>query len=179
MKFHVITRSRVIPTQRPYGFTIIELLTTAAIISVIFAAGSAIIVSHIKQTATQESVRRLQDEWGRLNHFMATEINESSSIVYVVPNTSVRLMLPGGGTITYTYDLLTKTLTREGPRILSSGKLDLANPSTTVDLMNNVIGFYPTQINSRELSYSVELTDGRGNLFTGFSSGERTRSFTY
>jgi prepilin-type N-terminal cleavage/methylation domain-containing protein len=160
------------------GFTIIELLVTAVLIAVIFAAGAFMMVSHIKQSAIQESVRRLQDEWGRINYLMASEINEATA-VSAVANTSLTLTLPGGQTITYSFDAATNTITRTGPTIKSTGQLDLANPSTTVDLINNVTTFTPTLINSREPSYAITLTDGRGNVFTGLSSAERTRTSSY
>ena len=155
------------------GFTILELLVTSVIIGLIFAAGATMIVSHIRQSAVQESVRRLQDEWGRINYFMATEIGEAASAA-VVPNTSLTLTLLGGQTITYAFNAATNTLTRTGPPVRSNGRLDLSS-SSTVDFLTNITAFTPSTANNREPSYAITLTDGRGNNFIGFSSSARTR----
>jgi prepilin-type N-terminal cleavage/methylation domain-containing protein len=178
MNRSTITLRKRLSAQRSAGFTIIELLVTSVLIAVIFASGALIMVSHIRQSAVQESERRLRDEWGRLNFLMASEINEATS-VSAVANTSLTLTLPGGQTITYSFDSATNTITRTGPNILITGKLNLTSASTTVDLLNNVTAFTPSLINSREPSYSISLTDGRGNVFTGLSSAERTRTRTY
>ena len=56
--------------HRQSGFTLVELLITSVIMGVIFATGSNVMVTQIRVSAQQESVRRLQDHWGRINHLL-------------------------------------------------------------------------------------------------------------
>jgi prepilin-type N-terminal cleavage/methylation domain-containing protein len=65
------------------GFTLVELLITSVIMGVIFATGSNVMVTQIQVSAQQESVRRLQDHWGRINHLLDAEITESASATAV------------------------------------------------------------------------------------------------
>ncbi len=173
-------RLRLRPVARARGFTLVELLITGAIIGVIFAAGSSVMVSQIRASSVQESVRRLQDHWGRVNYLLESEINESASAA-VVANTSLTLTLPAGQTITYSFDASTRTLTRTGPPINDDGTLNLTagTANVTSDLLSDVDAFSPSLINSREPAYVMTLADGQGVTFTGLASSTRSRTSSY
>ncbi len=173
-------RRRRRPTALARGFTLVELLITGAIIAVIFAAGSSVMVSQIRASSVQESIRRLQDHWGRVNYLLESEINESAS-ASVVANTSLTLTLPGGQTITYSFDPSTRTLTRTGPPINDDGTLNLTAGTANVAsvLLSDVDAFNPSLVNSREPSYAMTLADGRGVTFTGLASSTRSRTSSY
>ncbi|KEF41333.1 MAG: hypothetical protein ER33_11840 [Cyanobium sp. CACIAM 14] len=162
------------------GFTLVDLLITALIIGLITAAGSSVIVSQIRGSSVQESVRRLRDHWGRVNHLLDTEITASTS-ASAVANTSLTLTQPGGQTITYTFDSSTRTLRRTGPPINDDGTLNLTAGTANVQslMLDNVDAFQPTITNSREPAYSLTLSDGRGVSFTGLSSSSRSRTSSY
>ncbi|MEA5414895.1 PulJ/GspJ family protein [Synechococcus sp. BA-132 BA5] len=165
--------------HRQRGFTLVELLITSVIMGLIIATGSNVMVTQIRVSAQQESVRRLEDHWGRINHLLESEITESASAT-AVANTSLTLTLAGGQTITYT--LTAGTLTRKGPPINDDGTLNLsADPDTyiTFDMLTNVVAFEPTITNSREPAYTLSLNDGRGTTYTGLSSSSRSRICTY
>ncbi len=173
-------RLRLRPAAVARGFTLIELLITGAIIGVIFAAGSSVMVSQIRASSVQESIRRLQDHWGRVNHLLESEIHESASAA-VVANTSLTLTLPSGQTITYSFDLSSRTLTRTGPPINDDGSLNLTAGTANVSaiLLSDVETFSPSLINSREPVYSITLADSRGVSFTGLASSSRSRTSSY
>ncbi|MCT0207756.1 type II secretion system protein J [Synechococcus sp. CS-1332] len=167
--------------RRPHwhrGFTLVELLITSVIMGVIFATGSNVMVTQIRVSAQQESVRRLQDHWGRINHLLDSEITESASAT-AVANTSLTLTLAGGQTITYT--LNDRTLTRSGPPINDNGTLNLTagTPNVSSVLLTNVDAFAPTITNSREPAYTLAIADGLGASFTGLSSSSRSRTSSY
>lgn len=166
--------------HRHRGFTLVELLITSVIMGVIFAVGSNVMVTQIRVSSQQESVRRLQDHWGRLNHLLDCEITESAS-ASAVQDTSLSLTLAGGQTITYSFDATTRTLTRTGPPINDNGTLNLATGTANVAsvLLTNVDAFTPTITNSREPTYTLALSDGLGSAFTGLSSSSRSRTTSY
>jgi type II secretory pathway pseudopilin PulG len=162
------------------GFTLIDLLITAVIIAFITAAGSSVIISQMRSTSLQESVRRLQDNWGRINHLLETEITGSASAA-AVANSSLTLTLSGGQTITYSHDPDTRILRRTGPPINDDGTLNLTPGTANVqsEMLDNVTAFSPTITNLREPVYSLTLSDGRGATFTGLSSSTRSRTSSY
>jgi hypothetical protein len=139
-----------------------------------------VIVSQIRTSSLQESVRRLQDHWGRINQLLDSEITGSAAAA-AVANSSLTLTLPGGQTIRYSYDPGTRTLLRTGPPINDNGTLDLTPGTASVQslMLDNVDAFTPTVINSREPAYSLTISDGRGARFTGLSSSTRSRTSSY
>ncbi|WP_216905447.1 prepilin-type N-terminal cleavage/methylation domain-containing protein [Synechococcus sp. CCY 0621] len=176
---HRNTRHR----RRPHGhrgFTLVELLIASVITGVIFATGSNVMVTQIRVSAQQESVRRLQDHWGRINHLLETEITESASAT-AVSGTSLTLTLAGGQTITYAFDAGSRTITRTGPPINDNGTLNLTPGTANVAsvLLTNVEAFAPTITNSREPAYTLALSDALGASFTGLSSSSRSRTSSY
>ncbi len=168
------------PAARAGGFTLIDLLISALVIAVVTVAGSSVITSQIRTSSLQESVRRLQDHWGRINHLLDTEITGAASAA-AVPNSSLTLTLSGGQTISYSYDPATRTLLRTGPPINDNGTLDLTPGTADVRsvMLDNVDSFTPTVPNSREPAYSLTISDGRGARFTGLSSSTRSRTTSY
>jgi prepilin-type N-terminal cleavage/methylation domain-containing protein len=162
------------------GFTLVELLISALIMGVIFATGSNVMVTQIRVSSQQESLRRLQDHWGRINHLLESEITESSSAT-AIPGTSLTLILAGGQTITYAYDGGSRTLTRTGPPINDNGTLNLTAGTANLSsvLLTNVDAFAPTLTNSREPAYTLALSDGLGATFTGLSSSSRSRTSSF
>jgi prepilin-type N-terminal cleavage/methylation domain-containing protein len=166
--------------QSQRGFTLVELLITSVLMGVIFATGSNVMVSQIRVSAQQESVRRLQDHWGRINHLLDAEITESASAT-AVSGTSLTLTLSGGQTITYTFDAGSRTLTRSGPPINDNGTLNLTagTPNVAAVLLTNVDSFAPTITNSREPTHTLAISDGLGASFTGLSSSSRSRTSSY
>lgn len=166
--------------HRQSGFTLVELLITSVIMGVIFATGSNVMVTQIRVSAQQESVRRLQDHWGRINHLLDSEITESASAA-AVANSALTLTLAGGQTITYTYDAGSRTLTRSGPPINDNGTLNLTagTPNVASVLLTDVDSFAPTITNSREPAYTLAISDGLGASFTGLSSSSRSRTSSY
>ena len=168
------------PRSPHRGFTMVELLITSVIMGVIFATGSNVMVTQIRVSSQQESLRRLQDHWGRINHMLDSEITESAAAT-AVPGTSLTLTLAGGQTITYAYDGSTRTMTRTGPPINDNGTLNLASGTANVSsvLLTNVDAFSPTLTNSREPAYTLALSDGLGASLTGLSSSSRSRTSSY
>jgi len=59
------------------AFTLVELLITAAIGSIIFAAGAILVTTHIRSTTAAEVAQRVRDDSNRLSYFIQTEANES------------------------------------------------------------------------------------------------------
>ncbi len=175
---HLTTRQH--HHQLHQGFTLVELLITSVIMGVIFATGSNVMVTQIRVSAQQESVRRLQDHWGRINHLLETEITESASAT-AVSGTSLTLSLAGGQTITYSFDAESRTITRSGPPFNDNGTLNLApgTPNVSAVLLTNVDSFAPAITNSREPTYTLALSDGLGASFTGLSSSSRSRTSSY
>lgn len=169
--------------RRPHwhrGFTLVELLITSVIMGVIFATGSNVMVTQIRVSAQQESVRRLQDHWGRINHLLDSEITESAAAT-AVAGTALTLTLAGGQTITYSYHAGSRTITRTGPPINDNGTLNLSpgTPNVAAVLLTNVEAFTPAITNSREPTYTLDLADGLGASFTGLSSSSRSRTSSY
>ena len=168
------------PTHRRLhrGFTLVELLITSVIMGLIIATGSNVMVTQIRVSAQQESVRRLEDHWGRINHLLESEITESASAT-AVANTSLTLTLAGGQTITYA--LNAGTLTRTGPPINDNGTLNLSTGTANIAsvMLTNVDAFEPSITNSREPAYTLSLNDGRGTTYTGLSSSSRSRTCSY
>jgi len=166
--------------HRQRCFTLVELLISSLIMGVIFAAGSNVMVTQIRVSAQQESVRRLEDHWGRINHLLDRDITESASAA-AVANTSLTLTLSGGQTITYAFDAGTRTITRTGPPINDNGSLNLTSGTDPVAsvLLTDVDAFAPTITNSREPTYTLAISDGLGASFTGLSSSTRSRSCSY
>ncbi|MCP9860832.1 MULTISPECIES: type II secretion system protein J [unclassified Cyanobium] len=162
--------------HRQRGFTLVELLITSVIMGLIIATGSNVMVTQIRVSAQQESVRRLEDHWGRINHLLESEITESASAT-AVANTSLTLTLSGGQTVTYAFDA--GTLTRTGPPINDDGTLNLSAENIASDMLTNVDAFQPTITNSREPAYTLSLNDGRGTTYTGLSSSSRSRTSSY
>lgn len=162
------------------GFTLVDLLITSLIIGLILAAGSSVILSQIRSSSLQESVRRLQDHWGRINHLLEREITESASAA-AVADTSLTLTLPAGQTITYAHSAVTRTLTRTGPPINDNGTLNLTPGTANVSsvMLDNVDAFRPTITNLREPTYTLTVADGLGATFTGLSSSTRSRTSSY
>ncbi|MCP9915182.1 type II secretion system protein J [Cyanobium sp. ATX 6F1] len=156
-----------------FGFTLIELLIAAAIGGVILVGGARVIVSNIKAEASQESVRRLRDTWGRINYLMDTEIGEASTAV--VSGSTLTLTLPNGSTIAYSRS--GTDLQRTGPPINDNGSLGAGSGTST--LAENVSSFTPSAANSRDPVYTMTLTDSRGTTYTGLSSAARTRIQSY
>jgi hypothetical protein len=174
--FHIAAGARR-PSPGPAGLALTELIITCAVVAGIFSTGASMIVSHIKQTSIEESNSRLQNEWGRINYFIDSEINEAAS-ASVVPNTSLTLTLPTGQTITYSFDAATHKLTRTGPPIRNNGRRDLSS-SSSVEFLSNINAFTPSLTNNREPAYGITLRDARGRVFSGFSSSARTRTTSY
>lgn len=160
------------------GFTLVELLITSLIMGLIIATGSNVMVTQIRVSAQQESVRRLEDHWGRINHLLESEITESASAT-AVANTSLTLTLSGGQMITYAINA--GTLTRTGPPINDDGTLNLNTGTANIAsvMLTNVDAFQPTITNSREPAYTLSLNDGRGTTYTGLSSSSRSRTSSY
>lgn len=62
------------------AFTLVELLVTAALGSIIFAAAATLITTHIRSTSAAEIAQRVRDDANRLSYFIQTEANEAALV---------------------------------------------------------------------------------------------------
>jgi type II secretory pathway pseudopilin PulG len=169
------------PKKVVSAFTLVELLVTAAIGVLIIAAGAQSIVSHIRSTANQETIRTLRDNWGRINYFLETEISQAcsaslsgSNLVLTIPNPTTSNCDPSvEPTVTFSRDA-SNNLRRNGPNINDDGSL--GSGSSDSILSNNVTDFTASLTSTQQPAFTLTLTNGRGASVSNLSSSTRLKT---
>ena len=177
------------------GFSLTELLTAAAIGSIVIIGAAQMIVGHIKTSAQTEALMRAQDTWIRVQHLIDQDIQEAECLSTNASKDAITITLPpcpSGNTITYELeaDGEGKNLVRTGPPINQDGTLNLQANSRT-DIVSNNIKTFSVEINipaesqgeggtssietgeSAIATYSFNITDPAG---FSYGSAKTTRA---
>jgi prepilin-type N-terminal cleavage/methylation domain-containing protein len=144
------------------GFTLLELLITTVLISILLAAISVILSSHLKLTDSETSMIQSRRESARLNYILNSESNEAcalkggsdpsscSQTCATTASSDLRLRVPviingtTAGTRFIRYYLSGTELRRDGPAIKPDGQLDLSQSNVDSLLIDSVSAFMAT-----------------------------------
>lgn len=184
------------PAAIASGFTLTELLIGSVLAAGAVGLAATLIVGHIRSTDRMIWDSQTRRDIGRLSFLMATELGESCTLLRgaaptncVPPSTSpcpgtstaadLRALVPVQTSPTSApvnevvrYYLSGTQLLRDGPRILSNGRLDTSADQTGALLLENVTAFTPV-VSSDCRSVTVTLTLGVPN-----SGTSRTETLT-
>ena len=161
------------------GYTLTELMIAAVIGSVLMMGAVSMIVSHTRTAARSEALIRLQEAWSRVQFLLDQEIQEARGTPTIASCSSLSFEVPNDSNVlkTITYSLSGTTLSRTGPRVLATGRLDNDLTDSNQVVMTGVTSFCPTQ-NTGEINYTMTLRDATGVTYQNRSqpSGAHTRS---
>lgn len=177
--------------HRSKGFTILELLITAAIGAVIIGTIASVIVSQTREGLVIERSQRAREDMNRLALFLDNEISEGDLVTPAATLSgctnsgnsvfSIRIPYWSGNTRTSTtsqyYVDASSNLRRCGPPISSDGELN--HSGTRIDSIlssnTNLTQGNATTAAARSISYTISIADGSGNTILTRSSKARTR----
>lgn len=179
------------PLTKLDGFTLVELLIGAVLGGVAVAAAASVIVSHLNSTNATIWAVQLQRDLSKFNYLLNSEAVEACRMQAGTPPANDTACVPGTfatplscATVTgpatsfsllvpldvanndpvervITYRLDTGRVVRDGPRILTSGRLDttVANNQNNAVVLDGVTAFTPTvSADCRSATITVTLS---------------------
>lgn len=172
------------------GFTIIELLITAALGTVIMGTIVSVLVGQTREGLVIERTQRAREDMNRIALFIDGEVGEGD---LVTPSASLSqcantgtsvftIRIPYWSTNTRTsttsqyYVDSSGSLRRCGPPILSDGKLNPAGTRIDSVISTNTSLTQTNAAASRSVGYTISVNDGTGNTIGTRSSKARTRT---
>jgi hypothetical protein len=177
--------SRITKKDSTLGLTLPELLVAILVSSVIAIAAGAIVLDNIRITSKQDSILRLQENWNRIQFLIDQDMAEGSGSCFSGSTLTIYGVQGSGSNIIYS--LVNNNLQRQGPRINSSGALDLSTNDTDI-VADYVSTFEGSAANdtcsasnpSQRIAYTLgleEVRDGQrvslytnqGNVSSGYS----------
>jgi hypothetical protein len=180
-------RRQVQAIARLNAFTLMELMISTILVSVLLAAVSVIISSHLKLTDTETSMIQSRRESARLNYILNSESNEAcalqggsaptscSQTCLTTATNDLRMRIPviingtTAGTSFIRYYMTGSELRRDGPAIKPDGQLDVAQTSMDSLLIDSVSAFsavVDSDCHGARISLSLSLP----NTATPFTS---------
>jgi prepilin-type N-terminal cleavage/methylation domain-containing protein len=164
------------PLAKSHGFTLVELLIGTVLGGIAVAAAASVIVSHLNSTNATIWAVQLQRDLSKFNYLLNSEAVEACRVQAGTPPANDTACVPGTfatplscATVTgpatnfsllvpldvanadpvervITYRLDAGRVLRDGPRILTSGRLDttVANNQNNAVVLDGVTAFTPT-----------------------------------
>lgn len=164
------------PLAKSHGFTLVELLIGTVLGGIAVAAAASVIVSHLNSTNATIWAVQLQRDLSKFNYLLNSEAVEACRVQAGTPPANDTACVPGTfatplscATVTgpatnfsllvpldvanadpvervITYRLDSGRVLRDGPRILTSGRLDttVANNQNNAVVLDGVTAFTPT-----------------------------------
>lgn len=176
--------------SRTKAFTLLELMITTVLVSILLAAISLILTSHLRLTDSETSMIQSRRESARLNYILHSESNEACAVqggsdptscaqtCQTTATNDLRMRIPviingtTAGTRLIRYYLSGTELRRNGPAIKPDGQLDLSQGAIDSLLIDSVSSFSATvdsDCHAALISLSLSLPNSATPLTSSFS----------
>jgi prepilin-type N-terminal cleavage/methylation domain-containing protein len=176
--------------SRTKAFTLLELMITTVLVSILLAAISLILTSHLRLTDSETSMIQSRRESARLNYILHSESNEACAVqggsdptscaqtCQTTATNDLRMRIPviingtTAGTRLIRYYLSGTELRRNGPAIKPDGQLDLSQAAIDSLLIDSVSSFSATvdsDCHAALISLSLSLPNSATPLTSSFS----------
>ena len=176
--------------SRTKAFTLLELMITTVLVSILLAAISLILTSHLRLTDSETSMIQSRRESARLNYILHSESNEACAVqggsdptscaqtCQTAATNDLRMRIPviingtTAGTRLIRYYLSGTELRRYGPAIKPDGQLDLSQgaiDSLLIDSVNSFSATADSDCHAALISLSLSLPNSATPLTSSFS----------
>jgi len=180
--------------SRLKAFTLVELMITTVLVSILLAAISLILTSHLRLTDSETSMIQSRRESARLNYILNSESNEACAVQGGSNPTScaqtcltsatndLRMRIPViiNGTTADTrfirYYISGTELRRNGPAIKPDGQLDLSQTTMIDSLLIDSVSSFSAVVDSDCHAALISLSLSLPSTATAFTSSFALRT---
>jgi len=180
--------------SRTKAFTLLELMITTVLVSILLAAISLILTSHLRLTDSETSMIQSRRESARLNYILNSESNEACAVqggsnpascgqtCLTTATNDLRMRIPvvingtTAGVRFIRYYISGTELRRNGPGIKPDGQLDLSQTTMIDSLLIDSVSSFSAVVDSDCHAALINLSLSLPSTTTPFTSSFALRT---